>query len=75
VWWGGGYRINASVCITGQDRAGLERLLRYRARPPFALERIAQVPATNGGQQVVYRLPKSQPVVPRAALLPIRSTS
>jgi hypothetical protein len=31
------------VCIAGNDRAGLERWLRYGARPPFALERIEQV--------------------------------
>ena len=33
---------------------------RYCARPPVALERIEQVPARNGEQQVVYRLPKPQ---------------
>jgi hypothetical protein len=30
------------VRIEGPDRAGLERLLRYCARPPFALERLEQ---------------------------------
>ena len=29
-----------SVCIEAQDRSGLERLLRYCARPPFAMERL-----------------------------------
>ncbi|TVQ83978.1 MAG: hypothetical protein EA400_18285 [Chromatiaceae bacterium] len=35
------------------DRAGLERLLRDGARPPFALVRLERFDAT----QVVYRLP------------------
>jgi Putative transposase len=38
-WQGsGGFSIDASVRIEGEDRAGVERLLRYCARPPFALE-------------------------------------
>ena len=46
-WQGsGGFSIDASVRIEGEDRAGVERLLRYCARPPFALERLyALVPA------------------------------
>lgn len=32
----GGFSLDASVCIASEDRAGLERLLRYCARPPFA---------------------------------------
>jgi hypothetical protein len=36
----GGFSVEASVRIEGSDRQGLERLLRYCARPPFALERI-----------------------------------
>lgn len=43
--------------ITGDDRAGLERLLRYCARPAFALDRLAQVDP----ERVVYRLPEPQP--------------
>ena len=40
-WQGsGGFSIDASVHIEGDDRAGVERLLRYCARPPFALERL-----------------------------------
>jgi hypothetical protein len=31
---GGGFSLDASVRIDGPDRAGLERLLRYCARPP-----------------------------------------
>ena len=34
------FSLDAAVRIEGPDRAGLERLLRYCARPPFALERL-----------------------------------
>ena len=54
---GGGFSLDASVRIEGADRAGLERLLRYCARPPFALERLEQL----GHDQLVYRFPKPQP--------------
>jgi len=40
-----------------RERTGLERLLRYCARPPFALERLELL----GHDQLVYRLPKPQP--------------
>ena len=53
-WDNGGFSLDASVCIAGEDRAGLERLLRYCARPPFALERLEQVNA----HQIVYHLPR-----------------
>ena len=33
---GGGFSVDAGVRIEAPDRAGLERLLRYCARPPFA---------------------------------------
>ena len=33
---GGGFSVDAGVRIEAADRAGLERLLRYRAHPPFA---------------------------------------
>jgi hypothetical protein len=36
-WQGsGGFSVDASVRIEGEDRAGIERLVRYCARPPFA---------------------------------------
>jgi hypothetical protein len=54
---GGGFSLDAAVRIEGPDRAGLERLLRYCARPPFALERLEQV----GHDRLVYRFPKPQP--------------
>jgi hypothetical protein len=41
---GGGFSVDASVCVAADDRAGLERLLQgYKnscARPPFAMERL-----------------------------------
>jgi len=45
TWDNSGFSLDAAVCIAGHDRAGLERRLRYGARPPFALERIEQVNA------------------------------
>jgi hypothetical protein len=36
---GGGFSVDASSRLEAHDRAGLERRLRYGARPPFALER------------------------------------
>jgi hypothetical protein len=40
---GGGVSVDASVRVEADDRAGRERLLRYCARPPFALERLLQL--------------------------------
>jgi len=37
---GGGFSLHAAVRIAAADRAGLERLLRYCARPAFASERL-----------------------------------
>ena len=54
---GGGFSLDASVRIEGADRAGLERLLRYCARPPFALERLEQA----SDEELVYRFDKPQP--------------
>jgi hypothetical protein len=51
---GGGFSVDASVCIEGADRPGLERLLRYCARPPFALEHLQQLDA----EHLVYHSPK-----------------
>ena len=39
--------------IEAPDRSGLERLLRYCARPPFAMERLKQ-----RGADLVYRCGK-----------------
>ncbi len=39
---GGGFSVDASVRIAAADRARRERLLRYCARPPFALDRLRE---------------------------------
>jgi len=39
----GGFSLDASVRIEAEDRPGLERLLRYCARPVLALERLRQM--------------------------------
>jgi hypothetical protein len=51
-----GFSLDAAVRVGAHDRAGLERLLRYCARPPFSLERLELLDA----ERVVYRLPKPQ---------------
>lgn len=48
-----GFSVDAGVCIESHDRAGLERLLRYCARPPFAMERLRKA-----GGALVYRCAK-----------------
>jgi hypothetical protein len=52
--WAHGFSLDAAVCMAGQDRAGLEQLLRDCARPPFALERLEQI----NPHQVIDHLPK-----------------
>jgi hypothetical protein len=56
---GGGFSLDASVRIEATDRPGLERVIRYCARPPFALHRLHLV----GGRsdQILYILPKPDP--------------
>jgi hypothetical protein len=60
--WGhaGGFSLDARVRIEAHDRAGLERLLRYCARPPFALERLEWGHREAEGE-VLYRLPRPTP--------------
>ena len=48
-----GFSVDAGVCIAAHDRAGLERLLRYCARPSFAMERLRKE-----GNDLVYRCAK-----------------
>jgi DNA-directed RNA polymerase subunit RPC12/RpoP len=43
----GGFSLDATVRIEAQDREGLERLLRYCARPAFALERLREIDAKH----------------------------
>jgi len=48
-----GFSVDAGVCIEAHDRAALERLLRYCARPPFAMDRLRKE-----GAELVYRCTK-----------------
>jgi hypothetical protein len=48
-----GFSVNTSVRIEAHDRAGLERLLRYCARPAFSMERLRKA-----GKDLVYRYAK-----------------
>lgn len=54
---GGGFCVDASVCIEGADRPGLERLLRYCSLPPFALEHLQQ----RDAEHLVHDSPKLRP--------------
>jgi len=54
---GGGFSLDATVRITANDRGGLERLLRYCARPAFAAERIEELDR----HRLIYHLPKPGP--------------
>jgi len=53
---GGGFSLDASVHIEADDRDGLERLLRYCARPPLAAGHLQWVDARH--EQLRYHLPK-----------------
>jgi hypothetical protein len=55
---GGGFSLDASVRIRDTDRAGLERLLRYCARPPFALEHLHTLDA----EHLLYHNPNPAPI-------------
>jgi hypothetical protein len=48
-----GFSVDAGVLIEAHDRAALERLLRYCARPPFAMDRLRKE-----GAELVYRCAK-----------------
>jgi len=52
---GGGFSLDASVRIEATDRTGFERLIRYCARPPFALDRLHLV--DDRSDQILYILP------------------
>ncbi|HSH76186.1 MAG TPA: transposase, partial [Longimicrobiales bacterium] len=63
TWQGsGGFSVDASVRIEGEDRAGIERLVRYCARPPFALERLHALDSSpalaSPESRLLYRFPK-----------------
>ncbi len=69
----GGFSIDAAVRIRGDDRAGVERLLRYCARPPFALERLhamgGSASLSSPEARLLYRFPKPTPDGRTAILL------
>ena len=50
-----GFSVDAGVNIQAHDRAALERLLRYCARPPFAMDRLRKE-----GAALVYRCAKQR---------------
>jgi len=52
-WEHGGFSLDANVLIQPQDREGLERLIRYCARPIFSGERLEFI-----GEKLRYLLPK-----------------
>ena len=54
---GGGFSVDGSVRIEATDRAGRERLLRYCARPPFALGRLRELDP----ERLCYELTKPGP--------------
>jgi len=63
---GGGFSVEGSVRIEAADRAGRERLLRYCARPPLALERLRELDP----ERLVYDPPKRGPGGSGPQLLP-----
>ena len=54
---GGGFSVDAKVRIEAHERDGLERLLRYCARPAFALERLREIDP----ERLVYESVKPGP--------------
>lgn len=63
TWQGsGGFSVDASVCVDGEDRAAVERLVRYCARGPLALERLhaldGQASLDSAQARLLYRLPE-----------------
>jgi hypothetical protein len=80
TWRGtGGFSLDGSVRIAAHDRVGLERLLRYCARPPFALHRLrpesSRVPLHSSDARLIYELPRpahdGRTVVRVSPLLPL----
>ncbi len=56
-WEHGGFSLNGDVRIEKWDRDGQERLLRYCARPPFSIERLARW----DDERVVYDFQRPRP--------------
>jgi hypothetical protein len=79
AWENSGFSVDASVRITLVDRdvpsyfRSLEHLLRYCARPPFALERLSVIRGPDGRiSRIRYVLPRQRIV--RSMALPQRSS-
>ncbi len=69
----GGFSLDASDRIHGSDSTGRERLLRYCARPPFALERLRIERHVEGNEQRSSTVPVA--VTCEAARLASRRTA
>ncbi len=61
----GGWSVNASVTIPDWDRHGLERLVRYCARPPLSQERLSRL----NDETLVYSLRASSALRRSSAIL------
>ena len=57
-----GFSLHANVAIDAEDRAGLERLCRYGARPPLALSRLSRAPDGDLLYRPKRRAPKGASV-------------
>jgi hypothetical protein len=62
---GEGFSVDGSVRIGAADRADRERLLRYCARPPFALHRLGELDC----DRFVFDNPKPGPGAPDTLIL------
>jgi hypothetical protein len=58
-----GFNLHAGVAIAGADDLGRERLMRYGARPPLALDRLRRLP--DG--RIAYRIKNCGTVVQSTA--------
>jgi hypothetical protein len=70
----GGFSLDASVRIHGSDADGRERLLRYCARPPFALERMRIERHGEGAEQRTATASHGDTGVLQVQYLPARPT-
>ena len=63
TWSNSGFSVHAGVMIKAGDRQGLERLLRYCARPALSLKRLSYKPEEN---LVAYRTDGTDTGKPKA---------
>ncbi|WP_350297209.1 hypothetical protein [Limnohabitans sp. Rim8] len=57
------FSVDTSVCLAAQDRTGLERLLRYCARPPFALDWLRKAVMVCSQRRTGTKLAKRHPTL------------